>query len=81
MYNEVEYLTSIVTGVVTHPDMVNVERIEDEMGILLTLQVHANDMGAIIGHEGKTATGIRTLLRQHGRRNNKTISLKIKDPE
>jgi hypothetical protein len=51
------------------------------MGVLLTLDVHAEDMGKIIGRSGNTAKAIRTLLRVVGMKNDARVNLKINEPE
>jgi predicted RNA-binding protein Jag len=51
------------------------------MGVLITLDVHPEDMGMIIGREGATAKALRTLLRVIGARNNARVNLKINEPE
>ena len=56
-------------------------RTVDEMGVLLTLDVDAGDMGTVIGRSGATAKAIRTLLRVVGLRNNARVNLKINEPE
>ncbi len=76
-----EYLEAIVKPIVLKPEAVKVERRVDEMGVLLTLKVDAQDMGSIIGREGSTAKAIRTLLRIVGAKNNARVNLKIEEPE
>jgi predicted RNA-binding protein YlqC (UPF0109 family) len=74
------FLEFVVKGLVDHPDEVKVDRTVDEMGVLLTLDVHAEDMGKIIGRSGNTAKAIRTLLRVVGMKNNSRVNLKINEP-
>ena len=50
------------------------------MGVLLTLECSAADMGKIIGRQGNTAKSIRTLLRVVGMKNNSRVNLKINEP-
>ena len=50
------------------------------MGVLITLDVDASDMGKIIGRSGNTAKAIRTLLRIIGMKNNARVNLKINEP-
>lgn len=76
-----EFVEFIVKAIVSHPEDVKTERTVDEMGVLITLDVHAEDMGQIIGKEGKTAKAIRTLLRVLGAKENARINLKINEPE
>ena len=76
-----DFLELVVKSLVDNPDDVKVDRIVDEMGVLLTLDVHAEDMGKIIGRSGNTAKAIRTLLRVVGMKNNARVNLKINEPE
>jgi predicted RNA-binding protein YlqC (UPF0109 family) len=56
-----------------------IERKEDELGVLLTLQVNKADMGVIIWKNGNIVTSIRSLLRILGNKTNKKINLKVLD--
>lgn len=76
-----EFLEFVVKELVDHPDGVKVDRTVDQMGVLLTLDVHPEDMGKIIGRSGNTAKAIRTLLRVVGMKNNARVNLKINEPE
>lgn len=76
-----EFIEYVVKMLVDHPEMVKVDRKIDEMGVLITLDVHAEDMGMVIGREGMTAKALRTLLRVIGARNNARVNLKINEPE
>lgn len=76
-----QFLESLVSQLVTRPDAVFVEVKTDEMGVLLTLHVAAEDMGKIIGKQGETAKAIRTLLRICGSLEKARINLKIAEPE
>jgi len=75
-----EFLNHVIKAMVEHPDDVVVNRSVDEMGVLLTLDVHRNDMGTIIGKDGQTAKAIRTLLRVVGMKHNARVNLKINEP-
>jgi len=46
--NEVEFLTYVVEGIVEHKEDIKIEKKDDELGTLLTLQVNTEDMGIII---------------------------------
>jgi predicted RNA-binding protein YlqC (UPF0109 family) len=76
-----EFVEYVVKMLVDHPDDVKVERKIDEMGVLITLDVNAEDMGMVIGREGMTAKALRTLLRVIGARNSARVNLKINEPE
>jgi len=81
MEQDQEFLEFVVKGLVDYPDDVNITRVVDEMGVLLTLDVNAADMGKIIGRSGNTAKAIRTLLRVVGMKNEARVNLKVNEPE
>jgi predicted RNA-binding protein YlqC (UPF0109 family) len=76
-----EFVEYVVKAVVEHPDKVSAKRSVDEMGVLIELTVAPEDMGQIIGKEGRTAKSLRTLLRVLGAKNNARVNLKIVEPE
>jgi len=76
-----EMLTYVVKALVDNPDSVKLERKVDEMGVLLTLTVHPQDMGQIVGRQGSTARAIRTLVRIAGLKAHARVNLKIEEPE
>ena len=76
-----EFLEYIVKALVDNPDDVKIERKVDEMGVLLSLRVHAEDMGQIVGRQGSTARAIRSLVRLVGLKNRARVNLKIEEPE
>jgi len=76
-----DFVEFIVKGIVNNPDDVTVDRKVDEMGVLITLRVNPEDMGALIGREGSTARAIRTLTRIVGLKNSARVNLKIEEPE
>lgn len=80
-HEDQQFLETVVRSLVDHPDDVKINRTVDEMGVLLTLDVHAEDMGKIIGRSGNTAKAIRTLLRVVGMKHDARVNLKINEPE
>lgn len=81
MHEDQQFLETVVKSLVDNPDAVKTTRTVDEMGVLLTLDVHADDMGKIIGRSGNTAKAIRTLLRVVGMKHDARVNLKINEPE
>jgi len=79
--SEQEFLEFVVKSLVDHPEDVKIERKVDEMGVLLVLSLHKEDMGQIIGRQGSTVRAIRTLLRIIGLKNHARVNLKIEEPE
>jgi len=76
-----EFVEYVVGQIVTKPEAVVTSRTIDELGVLIELTVDREDMGVVIGKEGKTAKAIRTLLRVLGAKNDSRINLKIVEPE
>jgi predicted RNA-binding protein YlqC (UPF0109 family) len=76
-----KFVEDLVKSIVDNPSDVKTERTIDERGVLIKLYVNPEDMGKIIGKDGKTAKAIRTLLRVFGAKNNARLNLKIVEPE
>ncbi len=81
MEKDQEFLEYVVKAIVGKPDAVKTDRIIDERGVLLTLDVDPSDMGYVIGRQGQTARSIRTLLKIVGAKSNARVNLKINEPE
>ncbi len=81
MEQDQQFLEYVVKALVDNPNDVKIVRTVDEMGVLLTLTVHRDDMGKIIGRSGATAKAIRTILRVVGMKNEARVNLKIEEPE
>lgn len=76
-----EFLEYVVKALVDHKEDVQIDRTVDEMGVLLTLKVHPEDMGQVIGRAGSTIKAIRSLVRIVGLKNHARVNLKIAEPE
>src|SRR3989338_7574548 len=74
-------LDYVVKALVDHPESVKIVHTIDESCVLLSLDVHPEDMGKIIGKLGNTAKAIRTILRVVGIKNGARVNLKINEPE
>jgi predicted RNA-binding protein YlqC (UPF0109 family) len=53
----------VVRALVSDPDAVRVEEIEDGDGTVIEVRVAADDLGRVIGREGRVANAIRTLAK------------------
>ena len=76
-----ELLENIAKAIVDNPEAIVVTETNDDMGVLLTLDAHKDDMGKIIGRSGNTAKAIRAILHVAGMTENARVSLKINEPE
>ncbi|MBU1100626.1 MAG: KH domain-containing protein [Bacteroidetes bacterium] len=75
-----EFIEFIAKHLVDTPDRVNIEEATpDEKTIELTLKVGAEDVGKVIGKQGKTAQAMRTLLTAIAAKDGKRAILKILD--
>ncbi|MDX9923942.1 MAG: KH domain-containing protein [Ignavibacteriaceae bacterium] len=75
-----EFIEFISKHLVDNPDSVTVEQTApDEKTIELTLKVGADDVGKVIGKQGKTAQAMRTLLTAIAAKDGKRAILKILD--
>jgi hypothetical protein len=76
-----EFVEYVLKKILVHPEDLEISRTVDELGVLISVQVHDDDMGTIIGKGGQTAKSIRTLLRVIGSKNKARVNLKIIDKE
>lgn len=58
-----ELIEFIAKAIVNNPDEVVVTEEQSEGGVLLKLQVNQEDMGRVIGKQGRVVQAMRTLLR------------------
>lgn len=72
-----DLLEYIVTSLVDHPDQVRVGEIEGLHSVVFELRVAPEDMGKVIGKEGRIANATRTLLRVAGSKEGKRAMLEI----
>lgn len=57
-----EALEHLVRGIVTHPDDVTVRDKDQRRGRMLEVRVNPEDIGKVIGRQGRTATALRTVV-------------------
>ena len=76
-----EFLEYVARSLVDKPDAVWVEVEEDGDETILTLGVDPDDMGRVIGRDGRIANAIRSLLRVMAARDGRHVDLEIVDEE
>lgn len=72
-----ELVTYIAKALVDQPDDVNVTEIEGEQTSVIELRVAKDDMGKVIGKQGRTAKAIRTVVNAAATKLNKRAVLEI----
>ena len=74
-----EILIAIVTGLVENPDeiTVNADEANEEGVVVYHLHVSEDDMGRVIGRQGRIAKAIRTVMRAAAARNDEKIQVEI----
>ena len=73
-----QILTDIAKAIVDNPDEVTVILTEDDRSITLSLNVAAEDMGMVIGKNGKIAKAIRSVIKAASVNCGKTVNVEIK---
>jgi uncharacterized protein len=72
-----ELVQLLARSLVTHPDDVAVKETQGDAASVLELTVAKDDLGRIIGKQGRTAKSIRTILNAAASRTNRKVVLEI----
>jgi uncharacterized protein len=72
-----ELVEAIAKALVDHPEDVKVNTVEGSQVTVLELRVHPEDLGKVIGRQGRTAKAMRTLLGASGMKLHKRFTLEI----
>lgn len=75
-----EVLEKILLCLVNNPQSLNIQRIIDEMGVLLKIKLHPQDMGLVIGRKGEHIKAIKTIIKAIGSKNHARVNIKIEEP-
>jgi predicted RNA-binding protein YlqC (UPF0109 family) len=74
-----ELLEYLARQLVDEPDSVRVERVEEDDTVVLRLHVAQDDVGKVIGRQGRIARALRTIVRAGGTRDRRRVQLEIVD--
>lgn len=72
-----ELVEYIAKSLVDNPDEVSVNEIEGSQSIIIELKVSPDDMGKIIGKQGRIAKAIRTVVKAAAIKENKRVVVEI----
>ena len=74
-----EIVEVIAKALVRHPEQVRVEAADDRNGTVYALRVSPEDMGKVIGKQGRIAKAIRTVVKAAATRENKKVYVEISE--
>lgn len=72
-----ELVEVIAKSLVDHPEDVRVEEQQQDRQVTLSLHVDEDDMGKVIGRQGRIAKAMRTVVKAAATRENKKVSVDI----
>ena len=76
-----ELLAYLARELVDDPEAVRVEEDERDDALVLVLHVAADDVGKVIGRQGRIARALRTIVRASSARDGRRVLVEIADPE
>jgi len=74
-----ELLEYLARQLVDEPDAVRVERVDEDDTVVLRLHVAEEDLGKVIGLQGRIARALRTIVRAGSAREQRRVQLEIVD--
>ena len=74
-----ELLEYLARQLVDEPDAVRVERVDEPDTVVLRLHVAQDDLGKVIGKQGRIARALRTIVRAGSAREHRRVQLEIVD--
>ncbi|HHX77583.1 MAG TPA: KH domain-containing protein [Firmicutes bacterium] len=72
-----DLLEYIAKALVDNPDEVNIRQIEGEKAVVLELRVAPEDVGKVIGKQGRIAKALRVVVNAAAVKNNKRVMIEI----
>ncbi len=73
----VELVEFVAKSLVENPDQVDVKQVEKDDHIVIELRVAQEDMGRVIGKQGRIAKAIRTVVKAAAVKTDKKVSVEI----
>jgi predicted RNA-binding protein YlqC (UPF0109 family) len=72
-----ELIETIAKALVDHPEAVRVNTVEKERLTVYELSVHPDDMGKVIGKQGRVAKALRTVVNSAAAHSQKRVTVEI----
>ncbi|MDD3839637.1 MAG: KH domain-containing protein [Clostridia bacterium] len=72
-----ELVKVIAKALVDSPEQVEVNEIQGEQSVIIELKVASDDMGKVIGKQGRIAKAIRTIVKAAATKENKRVVVEI----
>jgi uncharacterized protein len=72
-------LEYVASWLVDHPEEVSISEIEGERGSILEISVNPDDIGKIIGRQGRIIRALRTVARAAAQREGENVSVEVAD--
>ena len=73
----IELVGFLVQGIVDHPEEVEVEEFLDDVGSVYGVRVHPDDVGRVIGREGRVANALRHVVKAAATKTGARVSVEI----
>jgi len=72
-----ELVRYIAASLVDHPESIDVREVENEDSIVIELRVDPEDMGKVIGKQGRIAKAVRTIVKAASAKSSKPVFVEI----
>jgi predicted RNA-binding protein YlqC (UPF0109 family) len=76
-----DQLAGVIRSIVDRPEAVRVEEIEEEDAIVLQVEVAPEELGRVIGRQGRTVRSLRALLEVRGAETGEYYEVEIVEPD
>ncbi len=76
-----DQLADVVRSIVDRPEAVRVEEIEEEDAIVLQVEVAPEELGRVIGRQGRSVRSLRALLEVRGAETGEYYEVEIVEPD
>jgi len=73
----VDLVRDILKAIVDHPDAVEVKEVEGERASIIEIKVSPEDVGKVIGREGRIINSLRQIVRAAAGKDNKRITIEL----